>query len=192
MRGYGHWIVGAAGPGQPTSATVVEPVALLEASAPVRALVAFLLVLLLGGLLVRRRGPLIDRSIDATTDRPVASIGYGVAAHLVIGFAGFYLTARLGGIAVSGYNAGSVGVIFLLVLAASASVLGFTVVGATLAELWGGGGEWIGVVVGAVVAGIVAAVGPAFAGGGIVWIVVVSMGIGGPVRRWLHASAVEV
>lgn len=168
----------------------VDPTTLLATSGPVRAALAFLLVAGFGGLLVRRRGGFLDRSVDATTARPLAAIAYGVAAHLLIAFAGVYLTTRLGQVEVAGVNASSLGVVVLAVLVLSAGVLGFTVVGATLVDVWGGRGEWAGPVVGAVVAGAVTVVEPAV--GAIGWLLVVSVGIGGPFRRWIHASAVDL
>jgi len=169
-----------------TPLSLVDPAALLDASAPVRAGIAVVAVLLLGGLLVYRYESLLDRSMEATNERPLAAVVYGLSAHLVMLFASIYLTSRVGETGFSELNAGTVGVLFLVTLLLSAAVVGFTVVGATLVELGGGHSRVAGPLAGAGIAGGAAVLGPVY--GGVVWILVVSTGIGGPVRRWVHAS----
>lgn len=163
--------------------------AAVEAPAPVRAAAGFALVAAIGGLLLWRYEPFLDRSIEASMATPLRSIAYGVAAHAVIAFAGVYLASQLTRYGVFGSSgtlvAGGLGAIVLL-LAAS---LGFTVVGSIIAELGGPWGRWVGLAAGAVIAGLAAFLGPMT--GAVLWFVVVSMGIGGPARRWLHADAVE-
>lgn len=159
----------------------------LTASQPMRASVAFGLVLLFGGVLHRRYDAFVDRSIDATVARPLTSLGYGVAAHAVIGFATLYLNARFAAVDVSGWDASGLGVLIGLGLGFLAAGLGFVVVGTILVDLLEGGHGRSGPFVGALVAGGVAATDPRF--GGVVWLVLVSVGIGGAVRRWVHATA---
>lgn len=166
----------------------VDPAAFVDLPGPVRALVVFALVLLLGGGLLWRFEPFVDRSIDATLARPLWAVGYGVAAHATIGFAGLYLSTRLGQVNVSGWNASGIGVLIGVLLVLLAGALGFSVVGTTLVGLLDDGGPWSGLIVGAVIAGAVAVVDPFF--GGVAWVAIASLGIGGAVRRWVHASAV--
>lgn len=161
--------------------------AIVDVPGPVRGAVAFVLVFLLGAALVRRFGPFLDRSVDASMERPLASLGYGAAAHAVIAFAGVYLADQLAGVPTAEWNAGVVGVVAGLLVVLLASALGFTVVGSAAAALWLDGRPWTGPLVGAALAGGSAAVEPLV--GGLVWFVVVSTGIGGAVRRWIHASA---
>lgn len=167
----------------------VDPSIAVDAPAPVRATAAFVVVVLLGGLLVRRRGAFLDRSVAALLDDPVWSVGYGVVAHLLIGFTGVYLTARLGQVQFSGVNASNLGLVVLVVLALSAGVVGFTVVGSAAVDVWGGGSDWAGPVVGGLVAGVLASLGLLV--GGLGWLLVASVGIGGPMRRWVHAGYVD-
>lgn len=166
---------------------VVEPAAVAGVAGPVRGVVAFGLVLLVGAGLRWRHAPFVDRAIDASMSRPVVSLGYGLAAHAVIAFASVYLTAQLaraGGLGPTALDVGAViGGAALLAVAG----LGFTVLGSVLAGLGGRESDRWGAVVGAAVAGVVAALDPVL--GGLAWFVVVSTGIGGPTREWLHASA---
>lgn len=160
-----------------------------DASGVVRASVAFVLVLVLGGAFLWRFGPFVERSIDASMDRPLRSTAYGVAAHLVVVFGGVLLASKLSQYPVFGVNPAALGLalgLFLLLLVGS---LGFTVVGSTVVELGGQPSRWVGLVVGALIAGGIAVVTPTVAW--VAWLVVVSMGVGGAVRKWVHASAVS-
>lgn len=191
MNGYGAGLVGASLRGiVAVPFAAVDPIGFLDTSAVIRAVAAFLLVTLVGGVLVHRHEPFVERSIDATLNRPVASIGYGVAAHLVIGFAGFYLTARLGGVTISGLNPGSIGILVFVLLLLLSGAIGFTVIGGTLVDVWSGGRRWSGPLTGGAIAAGVAVINPVF--GIYAWLVLVSVGIGGPVRRWLNASVVDI
>lgn len=164
-----------------------DPSGLLGAPGVVRGPVAFAVVLLIGGVILWRFESLVDRSIDASINRPLSSMGYGVAAHAVLGFVGIYLANQLGQVAVSGQSLMAVGLVVGLVAGAVAAGVGFTVVGSALVELGWERRRWHGLLVGALIAGGAGVVEPLL--GGLVWLVVVSTGIGGPVRQWLHASA---
>lgn len=156
---------------------------------PLRAVAAFLVVLALGGLLVRRYGPLLNRSIDASRDRPLSSLGYGLAAHAVVAFAAVYLADKFGKWAVFGGVGALVGPLVGVLVALVAAAVGFTVVGTSIVELRGDRHLGAGLVLGSALAGAIVAM--ASLASAFVWFVVVSMGIGGAVRRWLHASAVS-
>lgn len=165
------------------------PSAVLDAPGAVRGLAAFVLVAALGGLMLWRYEPVVDRSIDASMARPLSSLAYGVAAHAVIAFGAGYLATQLAGFDLLGRNAGVVGLLVGLLLALLAGSLGFTVVGSTLAGLGGSLPRWSGPVVGALIAGVAGLLDPLH--GGFLWFVVVSMGIGGAARRWLHADEID-
>lgn len=171
----------------PAPLQAVDPTGVLEAPGLVRGPIAFALVLLVGGALLWRFEPFVDRSIDASTDRPISSMAYGVAAHAVLAFVGIYLASQLGLVVVSGQSLTVVGYWVGFVSLAVAGALGFTVVGGAIVELGWERRRWHGLLVGALIAGGAGLVDPLL--GGVVWLVVVSTGIGGPVRRWVHASA---
>lgn len=187
------------GPGSLAAQAVVgppgalDPTAVLDAPPEVRASVAFVTVLALGGLLVLRFGPFLERSIDATRSRPLASAAYGLAAHLVVLFAVFYLGVRLSQFELFGRSTGLLGPAFGVASMLATGALGFTVVGSTVVEVGWAPDRWAGLVVGAGLAGLVAvlASSPSVAAGAVLWVLVVSMGIGGAVRRWFTASVVS-
>lgn len=179
-------VVGLFAAGQPPLAAVGLD-AVVEAPWPLRALATFVLVAGLGCVLVYRHEPFLDRSIDASAERPLASLGYGLAAHAVIAFAAVYLANKLGRYGVLGQDGPLVGLLLGGVLALAAATVGFTVVGVTVAGLRGGRRNELGLALGGLVAA--AAVALASTVSALVWFVVVSMGIGGAVRKWLHASA---
>jgi hypothetical protein len=185
----GHSAVGAALAtgvgGVPLQA--VDLTALSEMSGAVRAVVAFLLVLLLGGTLLWRFEPFVERSVDASMAQPLRSTAYGVAAHVVVVFAGVLLASKLAQYPIAGWNPAGVGLVLGLLVLVLVGSLGFTVVGSTVVELGGQPSRWVGLVVGACLAGGIAVVTPTVAW--VAWLVVGSVGIGGAVRRWVNASA---
>ncbi|MEF8830103.1 MAG: hypothetical protein V5A23_01015 [Halobacteriales archaeon] len=164
----------------------VDPSAVLELSAALRAPLAFVLVLVVGAPFALRWDSSLDRAIDATMDRPLLSAAYGVAAHLVIAFVGVYLASRLAGAVEAGGIAANVGYMVGVALFLAAAGIGFTVVGAMVADFVVGQYPWSGLVVGASIAGGIALAAPIYAA--VAWVAVVSMGIGGSVRRWAHSS----
>lgn len=161
----------------------------LDAPGPVRGLAAFASVAVLGGTLLWRSEPFVERSIDASMDRPLSSLVYGVAAHAVIAFGGVYLINQLTNLEAFGMNAGAVGVLAGLLVVLLAAALGFTVVGSTAVEFAWGRSHWYGLAVGALVAGVAGFLGSI--AGATLWFVIVSMGIGGPARNWLHADEIQ-
>lgn len=174
------------GPG--VTLQTLDPTAVAAAPPEVRAVGVFLAVLLGGGALLWRYEPFVDRSVVSSRDRPLVSAAYGVAAHVVILFAVFYLGARLSQFELLGQNTAVLGLVFGAVVVMLVAALGFTVVGATIVELGWGRNPWTGLVVGAGLASGIAVAASTLAGG--LWVAVVSVGIGGAVRKWFHASAV--
>ncbi|MFB6352641.1 MAG: hypothetical protein ABEJ92_00995 [Halobacteriales archaeon] len=169
------------------SLPVVGPSAVLALPGVARATLAFALVLALGGGILWRFDGLVDRTIEASAERPLAALGYGVAAHATMVFAGLYVASQLGQFSVAGRSLGVVGLWVGFGLLAVAAGLGFTAVGSAVVEAGWNRGRWHGLLLGAVLAGLIVLPDPLVAG--VVWVVAVSAGIGGPVRRWLHASA---
>lgn len=189
MRGFTVALpaeIGVARAGEVVPIQLVDSATIVDAAGPVRAVVAFALVLLLGGAILWQYEAFVVQSMDATLTKPLSSVGYGIAAHAVIAFGGAYLGSQLAHVDVAGQNAGGIGLVLGALLVLLAGALGFTVVGVAVLDLLGAGTTWAGLVLGAAIAGVVAGVDPLFAGLG--WIAIVSAGIGGRVRNWLHAS----
>lgn len=171
-----------------TPLQALGPSTLTDAPWPFRGLAAFLVVVGLGGVLVWRYEPFVDRSIDASMERPLSSLGHGAAAHAVIVFVGVYLANKFGRYAPLDGTGPLIGLSVGLLLLVGSAAVGFTVVGSTIVELRGDRQRWLGLALGGAIAGAAGAV--ATTTGAFVWFVVVSMGIGGAVRRWINASAV--
>lgn len=160
--------------------------ALLDQPPLVRGPIAFGVVLLPGAAILWRWEAVVDRAIDASVDRPLSALGYGIAAHAVIVFVGIYLASRLSGVVLSGHSLAAVGLAIGVAAFGAAAALGFTVVGGAIVELRWGRRRWLGLLLGAVGAALAAIADPMV--GGLVWLVVVSTGVGGSARRWLHTA----
>lgn len=160
---------------------------ILDASPLVRALTAFVAVGGLGWVLRWRAHPFLDRAVEASMERPILSLGYGAGTHAAVVLGVTYLATQLVQLPGLGPGAAIIGVTLAAGLALGAAAVGFAVIGTTISTL--AGGDRFGLVLGAAIAGVAAALDPV--PGGLLWFVVVSMGIGGPARRWVNADAVE-
>lgn len=178
-------LAAASGPMQATELSTV-----LDAPGPVRALAAFVGVLVAGGIILWRADALLDRSIRTSMARPLVSLAYGVAANAVIAFGAVYLTNQLAQLEAFGQSAGVVGVFAGLAVVLLTGALGLTVVCSTVVELAWHRDHRVGLLVGAAVAGVAGLLDPLL--GGLLLFVLVSMGIGGPARAWLHADETDV
>lgn len=154
---------------------------------PVRAVVAFLVVGTLGSILLLWNRPLVERAVLSSTTRPLYSLAHGVAAHIVIAFGTVYAANQLGPLEFAGESAATVGLLAGAVLLVGVGTVGLTVVGTILAEYATSRDAWSGLLVGATLAAIAGLLPPVY--GVSLWLLLVSMGIGGPVRRWFHASS---
>ncbi|WP_336037593.1 hypothetical protein [Halobacterium yunchengense] len=177
-------IVTAAAAGGQTG--VVDPSAVAAAPAAVRAVAAFCLVAVVGGLLRWRAADVVDRAQATWTDSVLASLAYGLSTHAVLVFAGVYLANKFSTYRLFGGASGDAGLAFAVVLVGVAAALGFTVVGSTVADLAVGATATQGLLAGA--AGAAALAAAPLSVGAVVWFGVVSLGIGGAVREWVHAS----
>jgi hypothetical protein len=168
------------------AAQSVDPVAAFRSSAPVRVVVAFLLVLLVGGLLLSRDEAFVDRAVDASMANPLVSLVYGVFAQGGIVFLGGYVWSQIARIGSAGALAGRVGAAFILLFSLALAGLGLTVVGAGITEAAGDRQLWPGLAIGATI-GAAAWLAPTLASGLVVWVLLVGLGVGGPTRNWIHS-----
>lgn len=162
----------------------VDPTAVVDASGLVRAAASFVLVLAVGGILVYLFDGFVDRSVDSSAERPLTSVVYGLLAHVCVVFGGFLVFSQLSLVSSAGMPAGLTVVVLAWV---ALSGLGLAVVGTTITEVAGERRLWLGTAVGAAVSAVIWVVFP-FLAGVVVLVVLVSMGIGGPTRKWLHAT----
>jgi hypothetical protein len=188
-----NWGPLSASPGGPATGPLLEvagaaslDLATVLGTPWLRAVVAFLLVLPFGGAVLSRYGGLFERSVDASMDSPLLSLVYGLGAHLAIFFAAMVFSNQLisAGVSQTVLSTGRAAVLGAVMLALAG--LGFAVVGAILTDLRGERRPWLGLFVAAAagVAGLLLSL----LAGVAVWVVVVSIGIGGPTRRWIHAE----
>lgn len=162
---------------------VLQALDFLDVSTPVKIAGAAVLVAVLGAVILWRNEAVVERSIDDSLDRPLVSFIYGVGAHFLLAFAGLYLGNLAGQAGLPGASSGRLGLVVGLLISGS---LGFLVVGATVVGFLGEQHYWSGLVVGALLAAVSVAI-PSLIGA-FVWVVLVSLGIGGVVRTWTHAS----
>lgn len=160
---------------------------LFGTASPIRAVSVVLLVFLIGIGLWWWDDTLMDRSVDAATARPVASLAYGLATHFAIAFAVVLLTAKLGRVTLGGFYFGWLGVLVGVGLLLVTATVGFSVVGIIVLGLLADVDAPGGVLLGAIIAGTVTLLDPLL--GVATWLLVVSAGIGGFAREWLTADA---
>lgn len=175
-----------AGPGG-TAAQQIDVTTLGSLPGPVKAVGSFLLVVLFGGLALRRAEPRVHRSLDDLVDRPYSAVPYGLLAYvlaLVVGLYGLNQLARLG---VANTLLGRLVTLLLVGVVVSLTAFGFLVVGTLLTGVQGQRRPSYGLVVGAVLSAVGWLVLPT-AGGLAVWVLVAAFGLGGAVRRWFHAE----
>jgi hypothetical protein len=172
-----------------SSVRAVDPSVILDAP-PTRAIGAFVFVVLFGGLLLWRFDGFVNRAVDTSMERPAVSTAYGVTAHVCVLFFGVYFFGQVTRLSANGLVvAGTAAAVAAAVVGLAG--LGLTVVGARLTELVGERRPWYGLVVGAAL-GAAAWLLPVVAAGLVVWVLLVSIGIGGPTREWIHASRASV
>jgi len=165
----------------------LDPTTVGELPPVVRAAGSFVLVLVFGvGILVRFQR-FVEGSIDTSMARPHVSAVYGLIGYGIVGFIGFVGLTQLTYVGLTGgpIAFGIVGLLAVAILVLAG--LGYTVVGAGLVQLLGERQPWNGLVVGAVLSGVAWLVLPPVAAL-LVWLLVPAVGIGGPVREWVHAE----
>ncbi|PSP75507.1 hypothetical protein BRC86_03065 [Halobacteriales archaeon QS_3_64_16] len=175
----------------PTVAAVppVDPTVLVDVSIRIRAVGSFAFVLLVGGAVLVAAEGFVDRSVDASMETPLKSIAYGVSAQAVIALLGLYAIDQLTSIGPGSPFLATIGpwLLVLAWLALAGFGFGFVVVGAGLTDIAGNRQLWPGLTIGAAVSTFVWAL-STLVFGVVVWLLVTSIGIGGPARRWLYAS----
>jgi hypothetical protein len=169
------------------AAAQLDPSTVADAPASVRSVASFALVLLFGGAVLVRYDGFVDRSVDALRERPLISVVYGAIAYGLVGFGCVYGFSQLARLGVGSAVVSTVGVVVAGALLMALAGLGFAVVGTLLTELQGQRQPWTGLVVGASIGALAWFALPLLAGA-VVWLVVTAIGIGGPTRKWIHAS----
>lgn len=151
-----------------------------------RAVVVFVLVVPFGvGVLDRYRG-VVDRGLDASSESPAVSVVYGLLAHIGILFAAGVFSTQLASAGLDQQTLAAGSTLVLGAVLLTLGGLGFAVLGSWLVDIRGEGKRWHGLVA-------VSALGaggwllPTLAGLAV-WTLLVSVGIGGATRKWIHAE----
>jgi hypothetical protein len=169
------------------AAQSLDPSAVVDAPPSVRAVVSFVLVLLFGGALLVRYEGFVQQSVDSSKERLLMSVVYGAVAYGLVGFACVYAYSQLARLGIGGAVLTTVAVAVAGVVLLTLAGLGFVVVGTLLTELGGPRQPWTGLVVGASISAVAWFALP-LAAGVVAWFAVTAVGIGGPTRKWVHAS----
>lgn len=168
----------------------LDPAVAAGAPGAVRAAVSFLLTILLGGFVIYRYGDRVDAAVDASMSNPVASTVYGLGAFV---FVVFVVAFGLSELSRAGVGLRLVSTVVLVAFAAMVLLLGavgFGVVGVWLAGVLGARDPLVGLAAVAGASAVAWLVLP-FVLGALVWLAIAAVGVGGPTRQWVHASAVE-
>ena len=157
----------------------VDPSVLADLSPAGRALVSFVVVLVVATGLLNWRAETVERAVDRTA--------YGLAAFGLVAAITAY---GLSQVARAGLDGRAVGVGAVVVVGGALSALGalgYLVVGSLLTEFEGPRRPWVGAVVGAVLSAVpllALPTLPALA----VWTLVAAVGVGSPTRHYIHSE----
>lgn len=170
-----------------TTMRLLDPTVLVDAPVAFRVVGVFVLTVLFGGTILTLSAGVVDRAADASMERPLLSVVYGVLAQGVLLILGSYAYSQLLRLGFVGPTVGVVGLWVGILGVLALSGLGLAVVGAAVTETASTRQLWPGLAIGAAI-GAAAWFVPSFVLALLVWLLVVSFGIGGPMREWIHDS----
>jgi len=168
-------------------ATGLDPSRIAAVPSLYRAVGSFVLVALFGVAVLSWSRRFVEGSVEASMDQPHVSVVYGLIAYGLVAFLGFLLLMQLSFVGLTDsslvYAAGGLVGVGMLVLAG----LGYAVLGSAIVGVLGERQPWNGLVLGAVLSGLAILVFPPLTGLAA-WVVLAAVGVGGPVRKWMHAE----
>lgn len=163
---------------------------LTDAPPAVRATAAFLLSTLFGGLVLYRYGNRLPAAVEVSMANPLVSLVYGFAAYGLLVFIAGYAYSQIARVGVAGRTVSLVGGAVIGVALFALGGVGFAVVGGWVADTAGLRDAWFGLVATGLFAAAAVFVFP-FALGSLAWFAVAAVGLGGPVKRWIHADTAD-
>ncbi len=167
-----------------------EPVAGVGSSPPTRAMIAFLASTLAGGAVLYQYGNRVDDAVEASTSNPPVSVLYGVMAYGLVAFFGAYGFSQFARLGVAAAAVVTISGLVLAGILLSLGGVGYAVLGSWLADAAGFQDPFMGLVaVGLVGAVAVLALPPL--PGVAAWFVIAAVGLGGPVRKWVHRDTAK-
>ena len=165
----------------------VDPSVLADLSPAGRALVSFVVVLVVAAGLLNWRAETVERAVERTADASPLAVAYGLVAFGLVAAITAYGLSQVARAGLDG-RVVEVGVVVVVGGALSAlGAFGYLVVGSLLTEFEGPRRPWIGAVVGAVLSAIpllALPTLPALA----VWTLVAAVGVGSPTRHYIHSE----
>ncbi|MBX0324457.1 hypothetical protein EGH21_15615 [Halomicroarcula sp. F13] len=164
-----------------------DPSMVTEASPAVRAAASFLLTILFGGAVIYRGGGRLDGAVEASSERPLAAVVYGLMAFGIVTFFVVYAFSQLANLGIGTTVLTALGAVVFAVAFLSLGGLGFAVVGVWVTESFGGRDPWAGLVGVGAVSAVAWLVLPAVVSVAV-WLAIAAIGLGGPARRWVHGS----
>jgi hypothetical protein len=168
-----------------TVAQSIGPSIIAETSVVVRSAIAVFVVLVFGGIVLRRREAFVRHAIDELVARPAVAVLYGLVAYVVILVVGAYVISQVGRLPGAGATVAGAAAVVLGTAVVLLTGVGFVVVGTVLVEVRGRRDLEAGLLVGATLSGLAWAVLPPV-GAAVVWILVGAFGIGGAARDWFR------
>jgi hypothetical protein len=146
---------------------------------------SFLLVLGFGTVVLWRSQRFVEHGIDTSMTQPHMSVVYGLIAYGLVLFGGFLLLMQLSFVGVTdpSFRLVVFGLVAVGILALAGP--GYAIVGTKLLDMLSGRQPWNGLALGAVLSAISWLLLPLQLAA-LLWLLVAALGIGGPVREWLH------
>ncbi|WP_138006765.1 hypothetical protein [Halalkalirubrum salinum] len=168
--------------------TAFDPTAIEATPRSVLAAATLVSTVLFGGFIMYRYGGRLDAGIDASMERPLLSVVYGIVSYSIVVFVVGYAYSQLLRIGVTSMAVSLLltGVFAVIVLSISGA--GFVVTGTWLTRAVGIGDPWLGLIGLGIVSAIAWLVLP-LAIGLAVWGGISAIGVGGPARLWFNATA---
>lgn len=172
----------------PTAAAQpLGPSTIVDATGTTRALVSFVLVCFVGAAILSWKGEFVDRAVDDTLERPLVGVVYGLLAYVLVLFAALYVASVITRFALVGT---SLGYLVLGILVGGVALLagfGSLVAGTLVVDILVARRPWQGLVLGAVLGAVGWLVLPDMAALAV-WVLLPAVGLGGPMRKWVHAD----
>lgn len=175
----------AAGAGVTLPLQAFDSVSQLGSSAPTRAMIAFLASTLVGGFVLYQYGDRVDVAVKASTANPPVSVIYGVMAYGLVAFFGAYGFSQFARIGIGATTVAAISGIVLLLILLGLGGIGYAILGSWFADAAGFRDPFLGLVAVGFVGAVAVLVLPTLPGT-VVWFVIASVGLGGPVKNWVH------
>ncbi len=170
--------------------TAFDPTAIEATPRSVLAAATLISTVFFGGFIMYRYGGRLDAGIDASMERPLLSVVYGIVSYSIVVFVVGYAYSQLlrVGVVSTAVSLLLTGMFAAIVLSISGA--GFVITGTWLTRAIGVGDPWLGLIGLGIVSAIAWLVLP-LAIGLAVWGAIAAVGVGGPARLWFNATASE-